>query len=130
MARSSGILARGSLLWRLAPVAWMLLVFLLSNQSSVPDPFELPDWLPVDKLVHAGLFGILAALLYLAGLGSGPAVLLAASYGVADEVHQMFVPGRSPDLLDWLADVAGAVAGAWLVRIPSGRRQAPGESVE
>ncbi|MEZ4273606.1 MAG: VanZ family protein [Myxococcota bacterium] len=29
-------------------------------------------------------------------------------YGLVDEFHQSFVPGRSPDLLDALADAAGA----------------------
>ena len=33
---------------------------------------------------------------------------IAASYGVFDEVHQLFVPGRSGDLYDWFADVSGA----------------------
>ncbi len=30
-------------------------------------------------------------------------------YGALDEVHQLFVPGRSCDIYDWLADVAGVI---------------------
>ncbi|MEX2535457.1 MAG: VanZ family protein [Trueperaceae bacterium] len=123
-------LARGSLLWRLAPVAWMLLVFLLSSQSGISDPFDLPGWLPADKLAHAGLFGVLSALLYMAGLRPTLAVAVAALYGVVDEVHQMFVPGRNPDILDWLADIAGAAVGVWLVYYPSREARSAGESVE
>lgn len=30
-------------------------------------------------------------------------------YGVVDEVHQIYVPGRSADVDDWVADAAGAL---------------------
>jgi VanZ family protein len=40
------------------------------------------------------------------------AVVLASAYGVTDELHQAFVPGRVPDPADWLVDTAGAYAGA------------------
>ena len=43
----------------------------------------------------------------------GHLLLLAigAAYGITDEWHQMYVPGRMPDVVDWLADVAGLVTG-------------------
>jgi VanZ family protein len=44
-----------------------------------------------------------------------PAVLLAAAWGAIDEVHQLYVPGRQSDPLGFLADLAGAAAGAWLL---------------
>ncbi len=47
-------------------------------------------------------------------LGGGFAALYAAS----DEVHQLFVPGRSGQFTDWLIDCLGALAGlvlVWLV---------------
>lgn len=45
------------------------------------------------------------------------AILLATLYGVTDEFHQLFVPGRSADRYDVLADCLGAslgVALGWL----------------
>ena len=36
---------------------------------------------------------------------------IGAVYGITDEWHQMYVPGRMPDVVDWLADVAGLVTG-------------------
>lgn len=36
------------------------------------------------------------------------AVLLAATYGAIDELHQSFVPGRVSSVGDWLTDVCGA----------------------
>ena len=43
------------------------------------------------------------------------AVLLTVAYGLTDEVHQSFVPGRTPELRDLAADALGAAAGAGLV---------------
>lgn len=42
---------------------------------------------------------------------AGLALLIAVAYGVSDEFHQTFVPGRSAELRDLFADAAGAVAG-------------------
>ena len=35
-------------------------------------------------------------------------VVLAACYGVVDEIHQCFVPGRTASAADLLSDIAGA----------------------
>lgn len=44
------------------------------------------------------------------------AVWLAASfYGVIDEAHQYFVPGRNCNIWDWIADTLGAVIGAAVI---------------
>ncbi len=37
---------------------------------------------------------------------------LAVAFGVTDEVHQSFVPGRNADLMDLVADALGASLGA------------------
>jgi hypothetical protein len=72
-----------------------------------------------DKLAHfagyAGLAFLLAWTLAARGrrsFAAGLSVLaVAAAYGVLDELLQAPVPGRSPDLWDWTADVGGAAAG-------------------
>ncbi len=74
-----------------------------------------PPW---DKLAHLAAYAVLGFLL---GQGTGrPALafLIAALYGVSDELHQTRVPGREASVLDWLADAAGALLGARL----TGRR--------
>jgi VanZ family protein len=40
------------------------------------------------------------------------AILIASLYGVSDEYHQRFVPGRSFDTLDMAADLIGSIVGA------------------
>jgi VanZ family protein len=35
-------------------------------------------------------------------------------YGLSDEVHQIWVPGRSADILDWLVDGLGIFTVGWL----------------
>ena len=99
-------------LW--APVAlYMALIFGL---SSVQSPPQLPSAIG-DKGGHAMLYSGLAALIVraLAGgwrpFGGGiaaAAVLYSTLYGVSDEFHQLFVPTRTADVNDLLADAVGA----------------------
>ncbi len=96
-------------------VVWMILIYFLSDQPAL----DVGEWFPgQDKLLHAIVFGILGAL-FLASMRRSPggyrpyqlwiAVGLTAVYGVLDEWHQAFVPGRSPDGWDVVADTVGAL---------------------
>jgi VanZ family protein len=51
-------------------------------------------------------------------------VALVGLYGVFDEIHQYFVPGRHADGLDMLADIGGGLLGAALMFLLL-RRYAP-----
>ncbi len=94
--------------WALA-CAWMLLVFYFSSQSDNA-ALSLLGLIPFgDKLIHGLVFGILALFLYLATENPKLAVTLAVFYGLSDEFHQHFVPGRQTDVFDWLADTLGAI---------------------
>lgn len=42
------------------------------------------------------------------------AVVMGSLYGISDEFHQYFVPGRFSSVSDWAADTVGATAGALL----------------
>ena len=46
-----------------------------------------------------------------------PQNLVVIFYGIIDEVHQLFIPGRMAEILDWLADVGGALIGILLVLV-------------
>lgn len=74
-----------------------------------------------DKVVHFGLYGILAGFAWLAlGVGCQPgsrlwlvgggiAIALATALGATDEWRQRLVSGRSASWEDWFADLSGAI---------------------
>jgi len=43
------------------------------------------------------------------------AALFCSLYGLSDEWHQSFVPGRDASFSDWLADSIGAVMAVWVM---------------
>lgn len=102
------------LLGWLPAIGWAGLIFLLSSLPTIPAP-EVSN---LDKVGHFVVYLVLGALLATAAGRSGwplwAAVVLGVAYGATDEVHQMFVPGRSPSVQDWLADAAGVCAGVYL----------------
>ncbi len=89
------------------------LIFWLSHQSG----FATPDFFThQDKVVHFSEYAFLGflawrcfrhriqrtELLFLASL------LFCSLYGALDEVHQSFIPTRTPDVFDWMADTLGS----------------------
>jgi hypothetical protein len=63
-----------------------------------------------DKVAHFFVYGLLATLLVRLGRGPrarGLALLATALFGASDEWHQSFVPGRTCELGDWIADTSG-----------------------
>ena len=67
---------------------------------------------PWDKLAHLLAFGIIAGLLWLGLLRKHPVwvILVVTLIGGVDELHQYyFLPGRSGDVYDLLADMWAAL---------------------
>lgn len=91
---------------------YMLIIFGLSSRPG--DQVGIPE--PWDKLVHACAFGLLAFVWYRAIHSFWMAWVITALYGLSDEIHQGFVPGRARDIEDWLADMVGAAVVVWLLR--------------
>lgn len=88
----------------------ILFVFLLFYLGAKPVAVGLfPE--PLDKLAHLAAFFTIATLLWVALDGHLPLVVVAltAGIGVADEWHQIGLPGRSADYTDFLADLTAAV---------------------
>lgn len=114
---------RRVLAW-LPAVAWAATIYWLSSRPTVPAP-EIPN---VDKVAHFGAYAVFGALLSFAAERSRLPVLAAVAigvlYGASDEIHQMYVPGRSPDVLDWAADAAGVTAACFLYTRWRSRRAA------
>jgi VanZ family protein len=107
-----------STLWLWGPVAlYMALIFYFSSQSDVSIPSALTDK-SSHSLGYAGL-GVVMVRALAGGLPSRIsarvallAMLLTAAYGATDEIHQMFVPGRTADWYDLGADAIGGAIGA------------------
>ena len=107
-------------LFLICALGWAAVIFCLSQVPGADIP---PMFFGKDKLVHAIVFGILGFFIVGALTGTARvwrisrpwlAVLLVIAYGVLDEFHQHFVPGRTPDILDVLADAAGGAVSVWL----------------
>jgi len=98
-------------------IYWIILLI----ATSLPID-QLPSIGISDKINHFLAFFILAILLNLTitfqrknyFLFDHSLILtftVCVLYGAFDEIHQMWIPGRYSELLDWLADGIGALAG-------------------
>ena len=128
----------GRFLWYwLPPVAWMAMIFALSHEPNLPaPPGPLLDTL-VMKTCHVITYGVLAWLFWraLRQHADGSPLLrvvsvgLAVLYGMSDEYHQSFVPGRYGRLWDVVIDGGGAVVAMlldwWRARRRALSRQTP-----
>ena len=98
-------------------VAYMGIIFALSSRSTLPQPPAGLTYYHAHFIAYAGL-----AVVTLRATSRGfretswHAVLTAVTicwlYGASDEYHQSFVPGRTVDVLDWVADALGSIMGA------------------
>ena len=106
---------RRAVLYWMSTVGYMGLIFFLSSQEKFG--FTLPA--NSDKIIHAVVYMPLGFLFYMSLRASGArnyvlvaASLLACIYGISDEIHQLFVPGRYASLGDVVADAVGALTGS------------------
>ena len=115
----------------LPPALWAALILVL---TSIPNPNVGDIGIPgADKLFHGGLYLVLGFLLARATASepghraSAPHLvtlfIAVALFGAADEWHQRWIPGRSPELPDWAADIFGALLGIVAARIRLIRRE-------
>lgn len=106
---------------------WLPLVLFCATiffQSSLPSSFGVPLFPHDDKVMHMGAYAVMAILFSRAlkaekpGISmavlSGSAIGFASIYGLSDELHQFFVPGRDASFWDVAADILGGFLGAGL----------------
>lgn len=112
-----------------APVlAYAGLVFLLSSVSKFPD--MIPSFSGFDKLAHFGEYYLFGCLIYRWLLAERSlfanrhvvflTILMGTFYGISDEWHQSFVPGRDASPWDAFIDAAAVATAAatydWIMR--------------
>jgi VanZ family protein len=100
----------------------MALIWVLSSMT-MPE-LSIEDFPFRDKGIHALEYLVLGFLVAHASFRTWPtrgrlrlvgvAFLITAGWGILDEIHQAFVPGRSTDVLDLAADLMGAFLGTSL----------------
>jgi VanZ family protein len=114
---SGGPVSRG--LYRVLPSVFLMGAIFLASSLTMPPGASVG--LP-DLVFHFGEFfalGLLTARMVDPGMGGKRswvrplliAFSLVAVYGLLDEVHQAFVPGRNPSLADFLVDASAGLAG-------------------
>ena len=135
--------------WRfvstVSAAGWMGIIFYLSSSTPVdlPPHVGMFAWLGKwqDVVGHLVLYSVLGALLLITlwswVVASSHqtkwalvAICLGILYGVLDEYHQSFVPGRTATAIDVFVDVLGVTIGVmgssgcatWVLRAHSSRR--------
>lgn len=119
-------------------IAWCTVIFLFSNQpasvssmqsQNVYSPFEnigvmkvLFAVIPVRKCAHMFLYFVLGIFMFLffrfrTNYPHMISLLCCYLYACSDEIHQLFVNGRSAQLTDTFIDLAGAAIGIFIVSI-------------
>ncbi len=98
-------------------VGWMLMIFIA---SSIPaNRYPSVEWWGWSKIIHILFYSVLCFLLmrafrvqetsvWLRSNAALGAIVIALLYGASDEFHQMFTPGRHPQVTDVMIDVFGA----------------------
>ena len=102
-------------------IYWVLLLLATSLPSA-----DLPKVALSDKIKHFSAFFGLSVLLSLTLLYQQKyyllkkhfltfTLLIVSGYGLIDEIHQIFIPGRYAEFLDWVADSTGAIVAILLI---------------
>jgi len=96
------------------------IIFYVSSIPNISTP--LPE-VAFDKVLHIIEYVPFGYLLARGICGSNPAITqkmvwvlvftICLLYGFSDEYHQSFVPGRSPSIIDLMADAIGGIFGGY-----------------
>jgi VanZ family protein len=100
---------------------YCLLIYWLSDQPALPMPMVFSFQDKIQHLIAYFIMAMLAWRSFQSMVGSTRMLALASVvfcslYGVSDEWHQSFVPGRDVSALDWIADTLGAILAVFLLK--------------
>jgi VanZ family protein len=99
-----------------------ILIFVVSSFSL--DKIPARTILTFDKLIHFVVYAFYTFSVAMAFSTSKSkklksnlfliALFIGLAYGALDEIHQLFVGGRSASIYDWIADALGSLVGVYL----------------
>jgi VanZ family protein len=96
---------------------WMILIFFFSSRPDLPsNKIYIVDFI-MKKTAHFFEYIILFLLWYRSLGKKSPldALLISVAYAFTDEIHQLFVPGRSGLLRDVAIDSTGMIISSLLI---------------
>ena len=98
--------------------AWLAFIELLTSLPGSALPPLPPAPVRLDWVAHFSLYGMLGVLLARVGVLESWSrrrlaltVVMISLFGVLDELHQLFIPGRSCEVGDWAMDTLGSAIG-------------------
>jgi VanZ family protein len=105
-------------------ILWMALIFWFSSQSVLVDIESDANEKLIYKTAHITVYAVLAWLWWRALAARREvswsilllALLFTVLYGISDEIHQLFVPGRHGQIADIFFDTGGALVMILLIR--------------
>jgi len=111
------------------PIAWMVVIWILSSLPATAEHTLEGVWIPpiVQKAGHVAAYAFLAAAwswaLASSAWGTPLRIFtLCVFYGAANEVNQIFVPGRTASVLDVPIDAVGAATALVVLTITARSR--------
>ncbi|UCD92608.1 MAG: VanZ family protein [Methanobacteriota archaeon] len=112
-------------LFALLALIYAIVIFSLSSLSGEDIPALPPEAPQADKLAHFALYAGFGVVLNLAFSQTSLekireraiplTIIVGTVYGVTDELHQHFVPGRSMDIVDVLVDFLAILAAVGVI---------------
>ena len=121
-------------------ILWMILIFVMSsfnandsaNQSNIIVHFlsqlfninnlELLSFI-VRKLAHFSEYLSINILIYYYCLKFNLSSLIVLFYAIRDEIHQIFIPGRSCQIRDVIIDLLGTICGIIILYLYNKRKE-------
>ena len=111
------------------PVAiWMILIFLMSNRTSLKASYFDPLDFVIKKTAHVTEYAILLILLFRAFYQSwrkkfdinkleNYAIIITQIYAISDEWHQSHIAGRTATIRDMFIDFVGVMIGVIIIKL-------------
>lgn len=101
-------------------LVYSIAIYIASSLQAPPTPNLGFDW--QDKVFHAVAYCLYGFVLQFAVVAwrkeqqshTWLTLIFALLFALSDEIHQYYVPWRTCDVFDWIADVFGVVISIWL----------------
>jgi len=121
--KSKETIARKVLKYWLPVIVWSLIIFFLSSLPTAPITKVYWREFAIKKSAHVIEYAIFTILMYRALKESGVekkeagvySIIMAVLYGISDEFHQSFTPGRDPRIRDIIFDTIGSLLAIYAI---------------